>query len=142
MKIVRETKLLLLLIMVLGLSACGDNYYSDDYLRNSDEKLCANTWVEEYTMENGDLCKHYLDFSMNYSGREKFDFYRSGETSSYKETSYNFSWNWIDASMENLEINYGGNDVIYFDNVWVREHNLSGKLDGTIVMFVDNAYYN
>lgn len=33
MKILKEIKLLLLLAMVLGLSACGDDYYSDDYLR-------------------------------------------------------------------------------------------------------------
>lgn len=79
---------------------------------------------------------------MNYGGREIFVFYRPGETSSYKENSYNFSWNWVDESMENLVINYGGDDVVYFDNVWVREHNLSGKLDGMLVMFVDDAYYN
>ena len=39
--------------------------------------------------------------------------------------------------MENLEINYGAGDIVYFDNVWVREHNLQGKLNGAIVMFVD-----
>ena len=43
----------------------------------------------------------------------------------------------IGKAMENLEINYGAGDIVYFDNVWVREHNLQGKLNGAIVMFVD-----
>lgn len=35
---------------------------------------------------------------------------------------------------------YGVNGVTYFDNVWVREHNLSGKLNGKVVVFVDSKY--
>ena len=44
---------LLLLILVLGLGACGDDiYYTDDYLRNSDEKLCNKIWTEMYETDN------------------------------------------------------------------------------------------
>lgn len=42
--------------------------------------------------------------------------------------------------MEGLILDYGADDRIYFDNVWVREHNLSGKLEGVVVMFVDASY--
>ena len=47
MKRLNCTRFALLLILVLGLGACGDDvYYTDDYLRNSDEKLCGKTWTE------------------------------------------------------------------------------------------------
>ena len=55
MKTLNVGKILFLLMIVMGLSSCGDEYYTDDYLRNSDEKLCAKKWVEEYTTENKDV---------------------------------------------------------------------------------------
>ena len=47
---------------------------------------------------------------------------------------------WMDKSMEGLTLNYGAGEIKYFDNVWVREHYLSGKLDGVVVMMVDANY--
>lgn len=142
MKTLNYVKTLLLCVLAITVSSCGDEYYTDDYLRNSDEKLCGKTWVEEYTTEENDFCRHQLKFARDYSGREIFQYYRNGENRPYRENSYTFDWRWVDADMENLEMNYGGGDIIFFDNVWVREHNLQGKLDGEIVMFVDAAYYN
>lgn len=141
MKTLNYVKILLLCVFTLSLASCGDEYYTDDYLRNSDDKLCGKTWVEEFYTENDEFCKHQLKFAIDHSGREMFQYYRNGESRPYKENSYTFDWKWMDSEMENLEINYGAGDIIYFDNVWVREHNLSGKLDGTIVMFVDANYY-
>ena len=142
MRTLNYAKICLLAVLAFSLAACGDKYYSDEYLRNSNEKLCSKTWVEEYTTVDNDLCKHQLRFSRDLSGRETYQFYRTGENRPYRENSYIFSWNWIDSDMENIEINYGGGDIIFFDNVWVREHNLQGKWDGEIVMFVDANYYN
>lgn len=127
-------------MVVIGLSSCGDEYYTDDYLRNSDEKLCNRVWVEEYETNDNELCEHYLEFSRNGSGKETFKYKPIDGRKPY-ESSYRFDWAWIDNSMEGLILDYGGNDRSFFDNVWVREHNLSGKLDGVIVAFVDANYY-
>lgn len=127
-------------MVVIGLSSCGDEYYTDDYLRNSDEKLCNRVWVEEYETNDNELCEHYLEFSRNGSGKETFKYKPIDGRKPY-ESSYRFDWAWIDNSMEGLILDYGGNDRSFFDNVWVREHNLSGKLDGVIVSFVDANYY-
>lgn len=140
MKTLNAGKILLLLMVVIGLSSCGDEYYTDDYLRNSDEKLCNRVWVEEYETNDNELCEHYLEFSRNGSGKETFKYKPIDGRKPY-ESSYRFDWAWIDNSMEGLILDYGGNDRIFFDNVWVREHNLSGKLDGVIVSFVDANYY-
>lgn len=140
MKTLNVGKILLLLMVVIGLSSCGDEYYTDDYLRNSDEKLCNRVWVEEYETNDNELCEHYLEFSRNGSGKETFKYKPIDGRKPY-ESSYRFDWAWIDNSMEGLILDYGGNDRIFFDNVWVREHNLSGKLDGVIVAFVDANYY-
>ena len=37
-------------------------------------------------------------------------------------------------------IEYGANDVKYLENVWIREHYLSGKLDGVLIMMTDANY--
>lgn len=140
MKTLNAGKILLLLMVVIGLSSCGDEYYTDDYLRNSDEKLCNRVWVEEYETNDNELCEHYLEFSRNGSGKETFKYKPIDGRKPY-ESSYRFDWAWIDNSMEGLILDYGGNDRSFFDNVWVREHNLSGKLDGVIVAFVDANYY-
>lgn len=141
MKIQNYVKILMLCVLTLSFVSCGDEYYTDDYLRNSDDKLCGKTWVEEYNTETDELCSHQLKFAKDYSGQEVFQYFRNGENRPYKSESFTFYWKWIDADMENLEINYGGGDIAFFDNVWVREHNLSGKLEGVVVMFVDANYY-
>lgn len=43
MKTLNFMKTLFLLVAIVGLSSCGDKYYSDDYLRNSNAKLCGKT---------------------------------------------------------------------------------------------------
>lgn len=46
--------------MTAGLASCGDdNYYT---IQNSDEKLCSDSWVEEYDTEEG-ACRHILEFT-------------------------------------------------------------------------------
>ena len=37
--------------------------------------------------------------------------------------------------MEGLRLDRGANEVYYFENVWVRQNYLSGKLDGVEVTF-------
>lgn len=52
----------------------------------------------------------------------------------------NLIWLWIDDMMEGIVFDYGVNGVIYFDNVWVCEYNMFGKLNGKVVVFVDLKY--
>lgn len=136
MKRLNYARFVLLLILVLGLGACGDDvYYTDDYLRNSDEKLCGKTWSQSYETDNNMNCVHQLKFSQNRSGQEIFQYYRLGESSPYSIVTYNFSWEWIDQEMEGLRLDRGANEIYYFENVWVRQNYLSGKLDGIEVTF-------
>ena len=37
--------------------------------------------------------------------------------------------------MEGLKLDHGAGEVYYFENVWVRQNYLSGKLDGVEVTF-------
>lgn len=56
MKILNLMKILLLCVMTAGLASCGDdNYYT---IQNSDEKLCSDSWVEEYDTEEGGVQAH------------------------------------------------------------------------------------
>lgn len=95
MKTLNVGKILFLLMIVMGLSSCGDEYYTDDFLRNSDEKLCSKVWVEEYETDNNEVCEHYLEFSRNGSGKETFKYNPKDGRKPY-ESSYRFDWSWID----------------------------------------------
>lgn len=140
MKTLNYVKILLLYLITMTLASCGDDVYYT-MQSNSDDKLCNKTWTEEYSTSENEYCKHELKFAGDRSGREFFLYYRAGDSRPYKENTFSFTWRWIDSDMENMEINYGAGDVLFFDNVWVREHNLSGKFDGEVVMFVDANYY-
>lgn len=61
----------------------------------------------------------------------------SGTTNS--ETR-DFTWAWLDNTKECLVLKYGAGETKYLENVWVREHYLSGKLGGEIIMMVDADY--
>ena len=112
-------------------------------IRYSDEKLCSDSWVEEYDTEEG-ACRHILEFIKGkqggkevLSGKETFIVTTTGNT---KTDTHDFTWKWIDNSREGLILNYGSGDVKIFENVWVREHYLSGKLDGEIMMLTASRY--
>lgn len=121
MKILNLMKILLLCVMTAGLASCGDdNYYT---IQNSDEKLCSDSWVEEYDTEEG-ACRHILEFTKGkqggkevLSGKETFIVTTTGNT---KTDTHDFTWKWIDNSREGLILNYGSGDVKIFENVWVR----------------------
>ena len=137
MKRLNYTRFALLLILVLGLGACGDDvYYTDDYLRNSDEKLCGKTWSENYETDDDMNCVHQLKFTQDRSGQEIFHYYRLNESRPARTETYNFNWEWIDQEMEGLKLDRGAGEIHYFDNVWVRQNYLSGKLNGIEVTFI------
>ena len=46
----------------------------------------------------------------------------------------------MDSAKEGLRLDFGAGNIVYFENVWVREHYLSGKLDGVEVTFADADY--
>lgn len=135
MKTLNYAKILLILTLLAGFTSC-DKYYDDEYLQNSDKKLCGYTWMVEYD-ELDELITHSLKFDKDHSGKEVIEVLRRDNTGKWKPvntTTHHFSWSWI-SDMEGLLLQYGAGDVSYFDNVWVRENYLSGTLDGEHVIF-------
>ncbi|MDL2299464.1 hypothetical protein LJC21_02010 [Bacteroides sp. OttesenSCG-928-E20] len=146
MRTLNYVRISFLLLAICALTSCGDTYYEDEYLKNSDEKLCSKDWVDEYETDDDKLRQHILIFYANGTGKEKIRTWRRNINGkwdpNYSEINDPFMWSWIDKSMEGLYINFYGERECYFDNVWVREHYLSGKLDGEQVTFVDMKYLN
>jgi len=130
-------RILLLLTVFFGLASCSDKYYDDEFLKNSDEKLCRHTWVEEYIeSDTHERITHKLEFYRDHSGKEILERQRRIENvwgPVYKTDTYHMTWDWIN-NMEGLEIKIGG-DYIYFDGVWVRENYLTGNFEGQEVTF-------
>ncbi|KAA6325551.1 hypothetical protein EZS27_025252 [termite gut metagenome] len=140
MKISDGIKIALLLTVWMGFNSC-ETYYTDDYFRNSDAKLLGKLWERQYIIDN-ELCTHQLTFGIT-SGRrqgiETFIYQRKiyGKWETYLRESYNFDWKWTDDAYEGIMIDYGI-DVLYFDNVWIRDYYLSGYFEGEEVTFRAN----
>ncbi|KAA6345101.1 hypothetical protein EZS27_007293 [termite gut metagenome] len=143
MKILNGVKIALLLIVLTEFNSC-EAYYTDDYFRNSDAKLCGKLWERQYIV-NDELCTHQLTFritSKGGKGTEIFIYQRSDRYGKwevpYSERSYGFDWEWGDNQYEGIVIDHSTDGILYFDNVWVRGYYLSGYLEGEEVTFRAN----
>lgn len=134
MKTLNFVKMLLLCVITLSFASCGDeNYYT---IQNSDEKLCDKTWTDEQETSDGTFT-YQLKFYKDNKGQEISTTYSTGGKTTIDRE---FSWRWTDNSKEALRLIFTDGKIKNFENVWVREHYLSGKLDGEIVMFADANY--
>lgn len=138
MKTLNYLKIAVLFFCTLGLVACSD----DDDTKGIDEMLCR-TWVYEQMADNDGesvLFTHQLQFvRKGNSGQEMKKRYVVATGTTHSETR-DFTWRWKDDSHECLVLSYGAGEVKYFENVWVRNHYLSGLIGGESVMFVDASY--
>lgn len=144
MRIIDFVKVLTLCILVPVMTSCGDDVVYET-IQNTDEGLCAHTWTETYEMTNEEnlavTCVHQLKFAkLDYSGQEIYEYYYVGQSRPYSSLTRNFDWEWMDSAKEGLRLDFGAGNIVYFENVWVREHYLSGKLDGVEVTFADADY--
>lgn len=138
MKPLNYLKIAFVLVAAMTLAACGDDYYTDDYLKNSDEKLCRKYWVDQYVTADDKLCTHTIYFDLSGGGSDTKKFQNregTGWSSQYSQESQTITWMWADKHMETLYITLAKDGMVTFENVWVREQYLSGKLGGNIVSF-------
>lgn len=128
--------LFLLPVLALCMTACGDDYYTDDFLKNSSDKLCGYVWEEVYDsqLEGVDMtCVHRIKFNKK-DGNESMTYYKEGQSIPVSKTEYAFYWEWC-KDMETIQLKYGTGNDEFFENVWVRETYLSGKLHNKTVTF-------
>ena len=138
-RIAGVVKLLVICLIPFILTACGDDVYYT--MENTDERLCGRTWVETIALDNDPnyiSVEHQLVFSQTGQSRETWIKYKNG--GGEDSSASTFTWRWMDNSREGLILDYGGGDLKYFDNVWVRDHYLAGKLDGNLIMMKDASY--
>ena len=127
---------LLVMLLCTTLFSCGKD---DDGPSSADLLLCKTTWIYEYT--EGDVTySHSLKFTLNgHSGQEVT---RERNHTSASETTHTreFTWSWRDASHECLIIEYGAGERTYFENLWLREHYLTGLLGGEEIIMREEGY--
>ena len=132
-KTLNYVKIMVLCICSLTLLACND----DD--NGLDDMLCR-TWVNETIEDDLEVYTHQLIFvKKGRSGQEIKKRYTPSTGTTNTETR-DFTWEWEDGSQECLVLKYGAGDIKYFENVWVRNHYLSGKVGGQIIMMTDIEY--
>jgi len=130
MKTLNYVKVVLLLVLTIVISSCE----VDDY--NIDEVLCDKYWTKTYYTNDGKFCTHELIFYLDGGGKETFIYQYRVNGNSYEDTdNYYFDWNWTDNRMNSLDLRYNSGTILYFDDVVVSDHSLSGIFDGTEVIF-------
>lgn len=138
MKALNEVKIGLLLLLTVVWASCGDDVYYT--MQNNDEKLCEKTWIESYESDGAVTGAYQLRFFKKDSkGQEVTTTYTTDGKVTYDRE---FNWHWTDNSKETLKLTFADGKVKYFENVWVRDHYLSGKIEGEVVMLTDANYIN
>lgn len=138
MKTLDNVKMWLLCLLTVVIASCGDDVYFT--MQNSDDKLCERTWLENYESDGAVTGAYQLRFfKKDNKGQEVTTTYTTDDKVTYDRE---FSWSWTDESREALKLTFADGKVKYFENVWVREHYLSGKIEGKVVMLTDASYIN
>lgn len=104
--------------------------------------LCNKIWVDYYLDNSSGInVEHELTFSINGSGMDRRIFrYTTGT----RVDNFPFRWRWFDNYEEGLIIEYltppypDNEKIVYFDNIMIRNHYLSGELFNNYVTFVDS----
>ena len=135
MKTLNAWRMLWVCIFVFTLSSCGDDVYYT--LENNDNDLCNKLWITNYTTDEGLPGTYQLRFYSGGKGQEVVILPVTGGTNT---TDKEITWRWTDESKECLQWVYTDGTVRYMDNVWVRQHYLSGELDGEQLTFVEANY--
>jgi len=115
----------LLLVIIAGCSPPeDDNFYSTTYF------LCHSSWVSYSYGSEGEYMQH-LFFYEDGNGKEIITYhYPTGPE--YDE--YRFTWQWY-PDQTTIEMKYGIDDFLYFENVQVYTDYLKGILDGYYMEF-------
>lgn len=118
--------------------SCGDDYYT---LKNDEQNLCDKLWIDQnYVTEDGYEGTYQLRFyQKDYKGQEITSYSEGGGTHTFDRE---FSWKWGDSSKEDLYMTFNDGSIKHFENVLVRNHYLSGLLDGESIMLVDMDHIN
>lgn len=136
MKTLNFVKIFLLCLFSLSAVSCGDDVYYT--MQNEDAKLCGKKWVEDTETDGNVASAYQLVFEMKGNrGYEISTTYTEDGKVTYEKE---LTWNWTDDSKEALKLTFVDGKVKYFENVWVRDHYLSGILDGEYVILTDADY--
>ena len=120
--------------MTLSLCSCGD----DEDTPSLDDKLCR-TWMQETVIDNITYT-HKLKFVRKGNSGQEIKMEFNANTATTNTETRDFTWQWKDNAKECLVLNYGAGETKYLENVWVREHYLTGLLNGEVIMMVDEDY--
>lgn len=137
MKVLGFVKIALFLVVLLATTACSDRNYID--YRNTDEELCNKEWIRDVVLneKTGEWYRCIFKFYENGKCDRTNAYYEEGKSKPVSsETFYDIGWRWADDSKERIVLS-NKTIVTYFDNVMVRDHYLTGVLDGEAVMFTD-----
>lgn len=125
----------LLCLALIVFAACGD----DDKGASIEDRLCR-TWMQEYV--DADITyTHKLIFKWSGRSGQEIKMSYDSKTATTNTETRDFTWQWRDDSKECLILNYGAGETKLFENVWVREHYLSGILGGQVIMMTDEDYH-
>ena len=124
----------LLTTTLLGTSSCEDDHYYEDPLYEATEALSYNIWVDRFRNSDGIDCEQQLVFNNNFTGREIMTFFDPYEPHPIVQTTY-FRWEWTNSFLDEIYIRYEDGFDLYFEDVNIGYHHLSGYWDGTYVQF-------
>lgn len=134
--------LLFLFCSLFVFNSCENEDPDDSWRRDNLILLCRNVWVDNYYTDDYEYCHQELTFREDGAALNYREFYKTDPNGNPygapEVVSIPFRWYWDDECQEALIFVYNDGSRSYFDNVWVRQHYLSGRLDGQPVLYIDS----
>lgn len=120
---------LLLLSAICLFNSCEDDpYYDDRY--DLESALCSGAWAENYRTNNGEDCYHELNFYLDGTGSDYYEYYRGSIlTRRFEEP---FRWYWDDDNYyypNSIYMDFPDGSYSYFEDIEIRGFQLRGILD-------------
>ncbi len=127
-------KCVVFLFFVLLLSGCQiSSEKGPDSEEDADYALCRYWWSADYLDYDDATIRQEFIFSVDGTGYEIITRSKLGQATTSDE--YSFSWYWTSDSYRSICLEYGENDILFMDRLFIADNVLTCFMAGSELTF-------
>lgn len=132
-----KCKKLLLFLLPILCSCEVEKITGPDNENSATIELCRYIWTIDYIDYDDTRIQQRYIFDANYTGREIITYSRIGQTTS---DEYHYNWSWNTDSYTSLCLDYGNNNLLFMDGVFISGDYFTCRIGGDEFMFYGQPF--